>query len=156
MKNITLAAALAVVVFCSGCGESTASKKNRTLSQIEVLADQQSREIGEDGWFKRKQVEDVDAWGNKVELKFKRSSGVETVVVWSNGPDGLPFTRDDISSHSYSCYNSEVLAEIARIRAENAKVRSKDRQESVENYGFHLTKGLTKGVREGWQDRDKK
>lgn len=150
MKNIILACLLVVLAFCTGCGESTAEKRNRSLSKVEVTADQFSKEVGENGWYIQKQTDEVDAWGNKLEVKYKRSSGYETLTVWSNGQDGLPFTRDDISSHSYTLYNSVVLTEIARIKSQN-------RQEAVENYGFRLTKGLTKSVREGWSDRgDKK
>lgn len=136
------------VCFLSGCGESESSKRNRTTSQVEVLAEKLSKEVGEDGWFKQSQPEDVDAWGNKLVVKYKRTGGTETLTVWSNGGDGLPFTRDDISSHSYSVANAEILAEIARLKREN-------RQASVEGYGYHLTKGLTKGIREGWKDRGK-
>lgn len=117
------------------------SKYNRTVSQIEILAEQRSKEVGENGWFKQSEVHEIDAWGNKLQIKYRRFGGYEKMSVYSNGLDGLPLTKDDIMSHSYICDNVVVLAEIARLKRE-------DRQDAVEGYGYRSTKGLTKGFKE--------
>jgi hypothetical protein len=134
----------------AGClGERQADKEARALSQCEVLAEKLSQEVGEDGWFKHGGTDETDPWGSPLEVKYRRTGGTETLIVWSNGPDKLPHTKDDIASHAYHLDNATALAEIAELK-------SKRRQAAVENYGASLTRGLVRGGHEGWQDRSRK
>ena len=147
MRSAILGVLLSVLA-SAGCGESAQAKRDRALSQVEVLAERLSAQVGEDGWFKRHATDAPDPWGNPVEVKYTRLNGYERLAVWSSGPDGLPHTRDDIASHTYTCYNDVALAEIAAAKA-------KGRQASIEGYGASLTKGLVKGTVQGWKDRNK-
>lgn len=134
---------LGLVIILAGCQQGP-PPKDRALSQVNVLAEKLSQEVGEDGWFKKTTTEEVDPWGNKLEVKYKRNGGLEILTVWSNGPDGLPHTKDDISSVSYTLENAVVLAEIRKNRTGT---------DSLEAYSKALTKGLTKGLVQGWKDR---
>ncbi len=144
---LVFAIAGSLTTLFTGCGESDRSKITRAESQVETLAERLSQDVGADGWFNRTPVVGAtDPWGRALDVKYHRGHGAETLTVWSNGPDGLPHTRDDIASHSYRCDNAVVLAEIAALK-------SKGRQDATENYGAALTRGLVRGSREGWQTR---
>ena len=136
----------AVALAAAGCGESTREKVVRATSQVEVAAERLSQNVGEDGWFRRGTADGTDPWSRPLEVSYRRVKGTETLTVWSSGPDGLPRTRDDVSSHAYHLDNEAVLAEIAAAK-------SKNRQLAVENYGASLTRGLVKGTVQGWKDR---
>jgi hypothetical protein len=149
MFSATLFSVALLALALAGCGESNRSKSVRASSQVNVLAEKFAADVGADGWFKRHTTDEVDPWGRKIEVKYHRANGHEMLAVWSDGPDGLPHTRDDISSHRYWCDNELVLAEIAALK-------SKGRLAAVENYGAALTRGLTKGSVQGWQERNPK
>lgn len=127
----------AVSGLAAGCGWKTNS--DRAQSQVGVLAERLSQNVGEDGWFKRPDstTTDADPWGSPLEIKYQRSRSTETLTVWSNGPDRLPHTRDDIGSHAYTIENTAAL------------------QGRVEGLGASASRGLVKGAVQGWKDRNK-
>lgn len=119
-------------------------KTNESISKVNVCAEKLSYLVGEDGWFKRTDPDEKDAWGNQLTVRYKIQGGQETLIVVSNGPDGLPYTKDDIQSNSWTIDNNKVLEAMKKARHENRKV-------GVEDISSSLTKGLVKGVLQGWK-----
>ncbi len=126
-----------------GCGESEKSKKNRALSQVGQIADRLSQSIGDDGYFKRESVDEVDPWGEQIWVRYHKVDAREYLTVTSNGPDRLPFTRDDIGV-VYQLESDKVREEISRRR-----------KEGVDIYSQKLTHGLTKGILDALKERKK-
>jgi hypothetical protein len=124
----------------AGCGPS---KEDKTISQVNSVAERIA-EVGEDGWFKKKTVEDVDVWGNVLHVKYERSKGHESLFVVSNGPDGLLHTKDDIVSKSLSIENEEAL-----------KAISEARKKAISDHTESITYGATRGVIKGLFQKEK-
>ena len=101
---------------------------------MNVLADKLSEKVGENGYYERVNVDEVDPWGNKIIVKCSRRGAHESLIVRSIGPDGLDRTKDDIA----------VTYEVDSDQAREAI--SKSRQKSLEEYGSAASRGLTKGV----------
>jgi hypothetical protein len=126
---------IGLVLAATSCGESLESKRNRATSQVNVLAEKLSEKVNADGMFDRVgEVEDVDPWDNRLVVKYDRKGPRETLTVRSNGPDGLPLTRDDIAARFH--LDSDQARE----------ARSKETQKSVEGVSRAFSKGLTRGV----------
>ena len=130
----------------AGCGPSAA---DHATSQVNVLAEKLSQDVADDGWFKPGKAVEADPWGNPLEVKYTRHNARETLRVRSNGPDGLPFTRDDITSRPHSLTNDAAQVDVTQRR-----------QKTAEGYTDALTRGagrgIVEGVAQGWKDHRQK
>lgn len=82
----------------TGCGESTASKQNRTTSQVRTYVQE---EFNESNFKPGGKTGQTDAWGNELTWKKDTRYSGFYVELRSNGPDGLPETRDDITARRF-------------------------------------------------------
>jgi hypothetical protein len=120
----------------AGCGPS---KRAVTQSRVETLA----REWGETKvrFLERGRTSERDAWDNAI--SWERTTGVGSclLVVRSNGPDGLPYTRDDVVARH--CH--PIPGELTR----NLRAGS-------EAMGHGGARGVVKGVKEGLKTKKDK
>jgi ribosomal protein S10 len=80
------------LTLCVGCGgESTAAKRQRAMSELNVLAD------AWDGTEKPPATDKVDPWGQTYTASVSKGRYNFDLTVRSNGPDGLPKNSDDIT-----------------------------------------------------------
>ncbi len=112
-------------------------QKNQTASQVNVLADRLKRQVDDNGRFMRADTSEVDVWGKPIRVTYEEGSFVESLHVASNGPDGLPFTKDDIG----------ITWKLNTKQAREEKRENRER--GIEGSSAALTKGLVKGVFEG-------
>src|SRR5262245_9202219 len=85
-----------VVLTLLGCGEDPRVKRNQAQSQVNVLGEKLSGDLGPDGWFVQPKDTEKDPWGNDLVVKYDRKDKTELLTVRSHGPDGLPLNSDDI------------------------------------------------------------
>lgn len=141
-----------LILFIFGCGpdprEVLREQKNQVTSQVNVLADKLSRQIDENGWFIRNEMTEKDVWGNPLRISYDRNVYSETLQVSSNGPDGLPMTRDDIGA-KYNLNNQEYLKAFK-------EAKQSIREKNIEGNSSSLTKGLVKGVFQAIEERKKR
>jgi hypothetical protein len=132
------------LLFIIGCSNKP-SKEDEALSQVNITANEIAI-VGEDGWYERAAPTMLtnDPWGKKLRTSYKRHNGYETLRVYSNGPDGLPYTKDDICSTELTINNVQELEEI-----------SKKRKKSVKDYSGSITEGATQGIIKGLKGEGK-
>jgi hypothetical protein len=126
--------------------EPTAEEKKLDLARAVVnsRAAHARDHVGADGWFSRKSIAESpnwkrnlnDPWGRPYDIQFDRDGDTESLVVWSDGPDGVPGTGDDIHSDRHTLYHSKTLANIAKTREQmNAQLAGDDWGDSTV-YGY--------------------
>jgi hypothetical protein len=89
MKKYFLALAVVVFIGCDTCQV----KIKKSTSLVESLAEKW--EQGDDSVLEKTHF---DAWSNKIVFKVDERENTTYLEVKSNGPDGLPFTSDDIKA----------------------------------------------------------
>lgn len=141
MKRMSAVLVLFAVVGCQGDKERIKKDTNRTVSIVNVVAERLAADVTEDGWFRRQRVEDLDAWGAAVGVKYTRTGATERMEVRSSGPDGLPYTPDDVVVKFY-LDNEEVKRALKEKRRD-------DRERLIEGAGRSLFRGITRGGVEG-------
>lgn len=104
---------LLAVVGCVG-----PSNRDRAISQVETLAENVDLD-----------AKATDPWGNDIIIKVTKSSTRWRLEVRSCGPDGLPFTRDDI-----------VAARWWRVPEEKSR---------IERGSEDFSRGFVNGVKQG-------
>ena len=135
----------------------------QATSQVAVLGEKLSRQIDEDGHFIQTKDTEKDPWGNDIKISYTANSpvmptgpgkghviidtsnNVDTLTIFSNGPDGLPYTKDDIGL-SYKLITKEYLKAKAEEKQQN-------KEKNIEGNSSALTRGLTKGVLDAWKNR---
>ncbi len=122
--------AMCVMVTVTGCGESEKSKSNRTLSLLNVIVRKNFNPVDFQEGGKTGQV---DAWGNEIRWSSDKTriSGYY-VEVRSYGPDGLPFTRDDLTARQWVSYRDDM--DKARSQA-NSLARKEFNEKNFPNGG---------------------
>jgi len=122
MRSLLVAIGIAALTFV-GCGPSNTDKAR---SQVEVI----SRLPFNDTNFKPDGTTGQDdPWGHEITWEIEKGIWNYIVLTRSSGPDGLPYTGDDVVAKSYIAI---------------------DRKEGVsESIARGLTRGATKGIREG-------
>lgn len=123
---------LFIAVLCAiGCGESVQSLRNRAVSQVNVIADNLSKKVDKNG-FIQEDVKQIDPWGNLIRINYGKNS----LSVVSNGQDGLPFTRDDIT---------------ARCQLDHKSI-----EDIVDGVSHSVSHGLTKGIIDAFKETRKR
>ena len=127
---------LMLVLLTSGCGPS---QHDKAKSQVGVAV---HLEFNERNFPNGGKLSEKDPWGHELIWVLEKGVFYYTVTVRSCGPDGLPFTDDDIiAKRDFS---------IAEISGEGLS----------ERFARGLTRGWVKGIREGLKDplppKDKK
>mgnify|MGYP001603291918 CR=1 FL=1 len=130
MKKLTLL----IVILCIGCGPS---KRDVATSRINQIAHEWTGNLN----FK---VEENDPWGNAYQSKIEKGSMNYVLEIRSSGPDGLPFTRDDLVAQSFSNHS------------DFSKVLGKDAENIAEGTMKGIGRGITEGIREGMDKKEKK
>ena len=120
-------------VMLLGCGEDPRVKRNQAQSQVNVLGEKLSGDIGPDGWFIPTKDTETDPWGNDLVVKYDRKDKTELLTVRSHGPDQLPLTNDDIVYRFQVSQRSGVEKALEKGAAAGAR---------------GLVKGIIEGVRE--------
>ncbi len=93
---------------------------------VNIWANHASGQVGRDGWFDREAVfaeprwrqEGTDPWGRPYQIQYARSADRETLVVWSDGPDGVAGTADDLHGSMYTLRHADTVRRIAATRAQ--------------------------------------
>jgi hypothetical protein len=125
MKRLLLIAVAMVVL--TGCGPA---KRDVAQSQVEQLADK---------WDGGPQftAEGTDPWGEPYTATVEKDAAFYYLTVRSNGPDGLPKTRDD------------VVATRSKKHTPLSQVAAPAVEKVSEALGKGLGRGGVAGVREG-------
>ena len=118
---------LSLFLLLAGCGPSLRDRQQQATSDMNVLADTW------DGKEAPPSMQDkVDPWGHAYTASVSKGMLNYVLEVRSNGPDGLPKNKDDMVVTRYARHGDTTI------------------NKEVERGGASLTRGLTKGVKEGW------
>jgi hypothetical protein len=121
----------------------TPSKKTQAKSQLEVMIrklDKAHEEMkyGKDIFAEISLESQVDPWGNKLICDFMKGEKKNVLELRSAGPDGLPYTDDDIVVKKEYVKDQTTLSK--RVEA------------GVESFMRGLTRGSVGGAREGMRE----
>lgn len=136
-------AVLACVASLAGCSDRAEVARSQVVQWAETL----DARTTSDGVYVRHDAETVpesDPWGHPIRVGYSRGGMSETLTVRSDGPDGTPFTADDIIE--------------TRMKANLAGIGTGVRQragELAEDAGRGFFKGAVNGLKDGFRtDRD--
>lgn len=122
--------ALLIVTGLVGCGGP--SNDTKCQSQLGVLAHQEFSETTfKDGGGTGQN----DPWGNEITWELYKGWSTYKLTVRSNGPDGLPYTYDDM--HAYGNY------------AIPKKSVDPEAETMSERFTRGITRGAIKGIKQG-------
>lgn len=126
MKRISFLILVAVITsFGNGCS-SGPSKEEQALSQVNVAVRKEFNDMNfpSDGTIGEK-----DAWGNNLIWDLEKHWNSYKLKVRSSGPDGLPYTKDDITA--------------------TTPVKVTDEESASERFVRGLARGTFKGIKQG-------
>jgi hypothetical protein len=113
-----------------GCGPS---KLDIATSQVNVVA---RKEFNEQNFQDGGKTGELDPWGHEITWVMSKGLWDYNLEVRSNGPDGLPYTKDDIVVN--------VSLHIPRSGEKNAEALLRG-----------LSRGLVRGAKEGLLGEEK-
>lgn len=132
-RHLMMVACGLLGVVLLGCAEDPRVKRNQAQSQVNVLGEKLSDDIGPDGWFVQSKETEKDPWGNDLVVKYDRKDKTELLTVRSHGPDGLPLNSDDIVYRFQVSQRTAVEKAVEKGAASGAR---------------GIVKGIIEGVRE--------
>jgi hypothetical protein len=119
---------LFLATFTTGCGPSASELREKTLSVLNIEADQW-------GGGEKFATAATDAYGNRLTWSVEKTTLDYVLEVRSNGPDGLPKNSDDIVvTRSKRHGNSSITEEAAKV---------------VEGVSSGASRGIIKGIKQG-------
>lgn len=132
-----------LILVCLLMGGCSDAERQKARSKIEVVAEKLAGQTNENGLIPFKGIEENDPWGNEIRVRYTENvnrSGrwEQTVEVRSSGPDGLPFTRDDMVAKRTLVLIGPPKASMAERIEKNSEAISR---------GF--IRGIFKGTGEG-------
>lgn len=125
MKRLFSLILVAMVVSFSGCA-SGPSKEEQALSQVNVIV---RKEFNDKNFPTDGTTGEKDAWGHDLTWDLEKHWNSYSLKVRSNGPDGLPYTKDDITATS--------------------SVKVTDEESASERFVRGLARGTLKGIKQG-------
>jgi hypothetical protein len=142
--TVVLVVVLGVAVSVVGRHHAANQRTAAAQAQVTRWADELHAQTTDSGIYIRHpadQLPENDPWGRPLSVTYAQGGFAETLTVRSAGPDGVPFTQDDILAHR-SVVNLKGIGKGARDHVE----------EFAQNGARGLTKGVAEGIKESVQE----